>query len=371
VKIALILPGGVDRSGEVRVIPAFLGLIRRLSAHNEVHVIALHQEPEPGTWPLCGATVHNPGRRATFRRAFQRLRAEHLRGRFDVIQSLFGGNCALLGLACARWFGVPFAVHVAGGELVAMPDIGYGGGRRLHGRLREKITLRAADAVTAPSVGMLEMLANIGVSAERVPLGVDLGQWPVREPRARDATMPLRLIHVASLNRVKDQGTLLRALALLATQRLEFTLDVIGDDTLAGTIQADCAALGLATHVRFHGFLRQADLRPLMEGAELCVMSSRHEAGPFVLMEAAAAGVPTVGTEVGHIAEWAPHAALAVPVADPRALAEAIRSLALDEPRRLALARAARRRAQDEDADFTARRFLDLHARLCARASAV
>ena len=56
-KIALVVPGGVDRSGEVRVIPALLALIRRLAAAHDVHVFALAQEPGPGAWMLEGAHV--------------------------------------------------------------------------------------------------------------------------------------------------------------------------------------------------------------------------------------------------------------------------------------------------------------------------
>ena len=54
-KIAIVLPGGVDRSGEVRVIPAFLALIERLARRHEIHVFALRQESRPGTWQLAGA----------------------------------------------------------------------------------------------------------------------------------------------------------------------------------------------------------------------------------------------------------------------------------------------------------------------------
>jgi hypothetical protein len=39
------------------------------------------------------------------------------------------------------------------------------------------------------------------------------------------------------------------------------------------------------------------------------VVSSRHEAGPVAVLAAAVAGVPTIGTCVGHIAERAPSAA--------------------------------------------------------------
>ena len=108
--------------------------------------------------------------------------------------------------------------------------------------------------------------------------------------------------------------------------------------------------------------MTQAQLRPVMAGSHINVVSSLHEAGPLVLLEAAVLGVPTVGTAVGHLAEWAPDAALAVPVADPLALAAAIRRLVVDEDLRLRLAGEALRRAVEEDADHTAALFEELHA---------
>ena len=57
-KLALLMPGGVDRSGEHRVIHAFLWLLERLARRHEVHVFALNQEPEPAEWDLLGAHVH-------------------------------------------------------------------------------------------------------------------------------------------------------------------------------------------------------------------------------------------------------------------------------------------------------------------------
>jgi glycosyltransferase involved in cell wall biosynthesis len=77
--------------------------------------------------------------------------------------------------------------------------------------------------------------------------------------------------------------------------------------------------------------LTQRQLRPIVEQAHVNVISSLYQAGPLVVLESAVAGVPTVGTAVGHVAEWAPHAALAVPVGDPAALAAAIGRLVDDE----------------------------------------
>jgi glycosyltransferase involved in cell wall biosynthesis len=364
VKIALVVPGGVDRSGEQRVIPALLALIERLARTHEVLVFALHQEPVAGHWWLAGASVHNIGIRCTRLRAIAAIRSEHRRAPFDLVHAIFSGSCGLVAVVAAKLLRRPSLVHIAGGELVALHEVDYGGRRKWKGRLREACVLRGADAVTAASAPIIDALHSLGIDAQRVPLGVDLGKWPPLAPRERHA--PPRLIHVASLNRVKDQPTLLRALASLREAGVEFRMDIVGVDTLQGEMQRLAAQLGLERHVQFSGFKTQRELRPLMESADLLVMSSVHEAGPVVLLEAAVAGVPTVGTAVGHIAEWAPSAALAVSVADAPALAGAIRRMLDDDELRLRVARAAQRHAIHEDADHTALAFEALYRRLLA-----
>lgn len=362
-KLALVLPGGVDRSGEYRVIPAFLALITRLARAHDVHVFALHQEPEADCWKLAGATIHNIGEGCTRLRAIQAMCAEHRRAPFDTIHAIFSGSCSVIAVAAAKWLRVPSLVHIAGGELVALHKIGYGGRLKWKGRLREAIVLRAADAVTAASTPIVEALYDLGIPARRVPLGVDLRIWTPLTPRARK-DQPARLIHVASLNRVKDQPTLLRALALLAQSGLDFELDVVGVDTLQGVVQRLSQQLGLERRVRFLGFKTQTELRPIMESADLLVMSSLHEAGPLVLLEAAVAGVPTVGTAVGHLVEWTPDAACSVPAGDVEGLANAIKSVLTDEALRLRLAVEAQRRAVLEDANWTAQTFEALYRQL-------
>jgi glycosyltransferase involved in cell wall biosynthesis len=355
-KIALVLPGGVDRGGEQRVIPVFLALIERLARAHEVHVFVLHQEPEPGTWPLRGATIHNIGEGRTVWRAIAAIRAEHRGAPFDIVQSIFSGHCGLIGVVAAKSLRLPVFVHIAGGELAALHAIGYGGRRKWRGRLREAVILRLANVVTAASAPIVDALRALGIPARRVPLGVDTGAWRPLAPRPRDHA-PAKLIHVASLNRVKDQATLLRALAILANAGVDFDMRIAGVDTLGGEMQELARCLGIERRVTFLGFHAQAELRPLVASSDLLVMSSLHEAGPLVLLEAAVAGVPTVGTAVGHIAEWAGTAALAVPVGDADALAEAMSRLLDDDALRMRLANEAQRRALAEDADHTAATF--------------
>jgi glycosyltransferase involved in cell wall biosynthesis len=366
-RIALIVPGGVDPSGEYRVIPALLALIRRLAIRNDLHVIALHQEPLPADWEWQGARIHNIGSRHTRLNAIRLLRSLHRRVPFDVVQAIWSGSCGLVAVTAGRLLGVPSAVHIAGGELVALADIAFGGRLTLRGRLREALVLRGAAAITAASAPIIESVTALGLEARRLPLGVDLELWPPRAPVRRQPGKLARLIHVASLNSVKDQSTLLRALQALSRSGTAFEMNIVGEDTLRGRIQVLAAELGLADRVRFHGFMTQRQWRPLAEQADLMVLTSRHEAGPLAVLEAAVVGVPTVGTAVGHIAEWAPDAALSAPIGDWDALASAIRRLLDDEDLRLTIAAEAMRRATSEDADYTARHFQGLHESLRRR----
>src|SRR3546814_7371723 len=152
-KLALVVPGGVDRSGDQRVIPAMLSLIERLSLVHEVHVFALRQDAMAGQWTLAGATIHNIGDGWTRLRAIHALRAEHRRAPFDRIQAIFSGSCSLVAVAAAKLLRERSLVPIASGELVSLPGIDYGGRRPRVGRLREALVLRTARAVPAADNG--------------------------------------------------------------------------------------------------------------------------------------------------------------------------------------------------------------------------
>jgi len=355
-KIAFVLPGGVDRSGDQRVIPCLLWLVERLvAAGDELHIFALNQEPRRGTWPLLGATVHNAGERPRQLNSFSALTKEHLRAPFDVVHGFWATGPGVVSAAFSRLAGVPNVLTVPGSEVSAIPEIGYGGQLTLMGRLWTRLALAGADRVIIESDWVAQRVARFGVTPIRLPFGVALDRWPILAPRRRVPGQTLRLLHVANLNPVKDHETLLRALAELDKRGVDFTLDAIGLDTMNGAVQRRCADLGLSDRVCFHGVKTHADQRPWFERADLLVVSSRHEGAPLVAQEAGVAGVPTVGTAVGHIADWAPEAAVAVPVGDWGALADAIADLAADEEKRLSLAHAAQKVASAVDADLTAR----------------
>ena len=280
---------------------------------------------------------------------------------FQVVHAIWAGAWARWRSASAALLRVPSVVHVAGGELVALARHRL---RRLVSLARPPLAARRASprhAVTARARRSASSSPSTACRRNACRLASTCERWPLRAPVRRRPASSRRLVHVASLNRVKDQAYAAARAAhpRRSRPRLPARRRRRGH-AWAGRFRRWPPSSALREHIRFHGFLTQRELRPIVEAAHVAVISSRHEAGPLVVLEAAAAGVPTVGTAVGHIAEWSPHAALAVPCQDPAALAAALESVLEDEDLRMRLAneahatRGARRRGRIRHTSFDA-----------------
>jgi glycosyltransferase involved in cell wall biosynthesis len=270
----------------------------------------------------------------------------------------------LLAALLGRQLRIPSVVTCGSGEFVSLPQIAYGLQRSIKGRALVSLACRSATCVHVASEYMQHLAGTTGIDAVCVPFGVD--RHRVRAPANRRDGPPWRLLQVASLNRVKDQSTLLRAVATLR-RSLNVHLDLVGEDTLDGGLAREAASLGIADAVCFHGFQSHDSLVGLRDAAHLYVQSSLHEAAGLAVLEAAAAGLPIVGTRVGFVSDWADQAALAVPPRDASALAAAIAFLLTNPARSRELAEAARAFAEQHDADATARRMTELYRSLARR----
>jgi len=75
-----------------------------------------------------------------------------------------------------------------------------------------------------------------------------------------------------------------------------FTLVLAGDGPLLEERKAQAEALGLMDYIKFIGFRK--DIKNLYKGSDLYVNSSRHEALSFLIIEAMAAGLPVIATNI-------------------------------------------------------------------------
>ena len=372
-RVALIVPGGVDRSGRFRVIPVLLALIKRLARRHEVVVITLHQEPQPCEYSLFGARIINlgdcPGTTPlrTIKRIWRSLSVLRAIGPFDLLHAFWVHEPGTIAIACSRVLKTPCIVSIGGGELVWLPEITYGGQRRKIDRARNWIVLSAAAAVTAGSNYSLAPLKRIRPDAMPVVLGVE--DFPATDAVETSNGPPWRLLHVAGLNKVKDQATLVQAVRFVIDAGCPVQLDCFGPDTLKGKVHDLAGRLNLNGVVKFHGFRPLDEIVPFYRAAHLYLQSSLHESMGASVLEAAKAGVPTVGTSVGLVAQLAPQAAVAVPLRDPSLMADQIVRLLKDTPRRSSLGAAARDFAISHDPDWTCARFEEIYFRVVHQVS--
>lgn len=361
-RIALVATGGFDRSGRERVIPALLWLVERLAHRHDVHVFVLQYHDAPCTYSLLGATIHDLGRpRGPIRQARALIHAMRGVGSLDVVHGYWATPAGVAAACAARRLGVASVVTLDSGELVSLPEFGYGLQRTWRGRTSVRLACRLATIVTVCSESMRTRARARGIDPRVIPFGVDRRWFESAAPRAEGP--PWRLLQVASLNRVKDHTTLLQAVSRLRARGRDVRLDLVGEDTLGGELQRIASGLGFGEAVTCHGFQPTDRLRACYERAHLYVQSSRHEAAGVAVLEAAVAGVPIVGTRVGYVADFAPARAVSVPAGDPDALGGAIDALLGDPSRRARLAEAAGRWAIEHDADWTAAELERLYER--------
>jgi glycosyltransferase involved in cell wall biosynthesis len=365
-RIALVVTGGFDASGRQHVIPTLLALVERLARRHDVFVYVLRYHPQPTTYPLLGATIRDLGRPTGVRQQYGRLIAALRQdGPFDVLHAYWGLPAGLVTSAAGRRLHVPSVVTCDSGEFVALPDIAYGSQLQVRQRLAFGVTARLASELTVCSEYQARLAAAHGWATRTIPLGVDCSAFV---PAHRLEGPPWRLLHVASLNPVKDHDTLLRAFQMLP-QSTDAHLDIVGEDTLAGAAAALAERLGISSRVCFLGFQPSDALIPIYQRSHLFVLSSRHEAAAAVVLEAAACGVPVVGTAVGYIADWAPQRAVAVAPQNPAALSAAVRNLLLNRAERERLVVAARQWTVAHDADWTSQEIDHVYATLATPGS--
>lgn len=172
--------------------------------------------------------------------------------------------------------------------------------------------LRRRDRVVAVGQYVREALVQYeGIARQRVEVvynGVHCEAYGARERHRAETRVAwglndshLAIVQVARLNRLKDQGTALRAMAQVIAEVPHARLVLVGDGEERGALEALTAELNLSSHVVFAGFHK--DVARMLSGGDVFLLSSISEGIPLTLLEGMAAGLPCVATRVGGIPE--------------------------------------------------------------------
>lgn len=363
-RIAIVVTGGLHPSGREQVVPSWLAVFSELAKRHDLHAFALRHLPSAQSYQLNGFTVHDLGRpdaplgwtRWAQARSLRRALSQH--GPFDLIHGFWADPAGALAVRMGREFGIPSIATFDSGEFESLPEIQYGSQRTARGRAAVREAL-SATCVHVCTDFMKRKAAAAGVAALVIPL-TTVSASAAAAARAHDRPAPLLLIQVATVSRVKNQRLLIDAASALS-RSIDVYVNLIGEDTLRGELQRHAAAVGVSDRVTFSGFMPNDQLPDILRRADFYVQTSLHEAAGVSVLEAAAHGIPVIGTRAGYIADWAPDHATAVDAPDAAALADAIVALRKDRQGMAAKAARAQSWVLERNVDWVARQFDDLY----------
>jgi glycosyltransferase involved in cell wall biosynthesis len=197
----------------------------------------------------------------------------------------------------------------------------------LYSKVQER-ALRSFDAVVAVSSKLRGELLAAGISSSRLhcipncwrPRTPSFGRQEARASLNLPSNVPV-VGWVGRLGREKAPDIMLRAFA--ACTNPELRLSLIGSGPLEGECRELAHSLGIEDRITWHGVI--TDVSRYLRAFDVVAITSWSEGSPMILLEAMAAQVPVVTTNVGGIPEMVSVSeALLVPAGDVASIAAAI-----------------------------------------------
>ncbi len=351
-RVLLVGKGAPDRGG----IPSFLETLRS-SELSRRHSVTFLNVAHSGTPEGGEASAGNVLR--TLRDAVAVWRASRGHDIVHIHSALAPAvtvlRAGLLALA-ARARGCGVIVHAHGGNIETWLT-----GRR--SRLVMRTSMRPAHRVVAVwSAGQRALAGTLG--DERVRL-IDNGIDPDRYSAPEAAHSPPRVLYVGLLTPRKGVLDLLEASRMLRNDGVEHELWLLGgtpDEGPAAAVPVLEAAEGSAVLL---GTRPPEKMPAAYASADVFCLPSWWEAMPLSILEAMAAGLPVVATDVGDVSRAVAdgETGYVVPVKSPQRLAGALKPLLVDPELRTRLGVSARSRAEHRfSSTVTARAVSDLYA---------
>lgn len=182
-----------------------------------------------------------------------------------------------------------------------------------HAAMRE--VFASATIIQARSESLVNDLIKLGCPQEKIRLqrtGIPLDEWPF-VPRESPADGAWRLLQSCRFIGKKGLDTTLKAFAIIQQQHPKAQLVLAGDGPLRAELERLALDLGVASAVKFPGFLTQAQLREEVYRSHFFLHPSRttgdgnREGIPNSMLEAMASGAAVIATRHGGIPEAVTH----------------------------------------------------------------
>ena len=218
----------------------------------------------------------------------------------------------------------------------------------------DRAVFRLVDCVCPLSPALADGIRGCRTDKVRLIMnGVDIDEMdetpPAEMTNPGGVSIGCIIGYIGQLIERKDLGTLLGAVKkLLVDDKVEMRLIVIGSGSRRAALEDEASRLGIAANVDFMGF--RADAARFLKRFHLFVLPSLLEGIPRCLMEAMAAGVPVVASDIPGNRQLVSHGETGLLFApgDPEDLAAKLRHAIGHRREMEEMAAAARRKVESE-----------------------
>lgn len=257
----------------------------------------------------------------------------------------FGDSSCTVAMLAAEMAGIPFSYTEHGPDIFFAPR-----------RWRLDMKIARARFVVAISHFCRSQLMLLSDPAHWHKLAiVHCGVDPNRYDTGPRKKAGKRILFVGRLAQVKGVPLLLEALASLQKRHPDAYLTLVGDGPDRPALEALSERLGVTDMVKFAGYADEAGVAEHLANSDLFVLPSFAEGLPVVLMEAMAARLPVIASQVAGVPELIEDgkSGFLVPAGDMETLIARLDALLTDTAQGLAMGEVGRAKVV---ADFDAAR---------------
>lgn len=320
--VAIIIPGGIGTGKNNLGVPVLERLVKFLSKDFQITVFSLfriNNDYRPDGFELIDVS-HRFGI-IRFVKLFLNVRRQYREKKFQAIHGFWALPSGLFAVMLARMLNIRSIVSILGGDAIGLSEINYGQLQRPLSRRLILWTLERADVVVVLTKYLLDNLRKAGLTRNEIqiiPWGIDTELFSFK---SKPIGSPVKFLHIANLNPVKDQETLLRAFKLIS-EKVQAQLTMIGEGVMQDQVKSFAASLNL-NNVSFVDPIPYEELPEYYGRADVLLHTSLSEGQSEVVTEAMSSGVVVCGTKVGLMYDE-PSCCVAVEVRDYISLADQV-----------------------------------------------
>ena len=187
---------------------------------------------------------------------------------------------------------------------------------------------------------------------------VELAKFDNLKPRTNDG---FTFITAGRFSAQKNQKLMLRAFAEFLGKGHDANLVMLGKGEEEENLKALARELGISERINFAGFV--VNVEDYLNNADVFLLSSDFEALPLALLEAMAAGLPIISTDVGGVRDIVTDNGLLTSAGELTGMVQAMEKLYLDRELRLEMAGASRKNVRAYDVTNTVAGYSELYRR--------